>query len=591
MEMSYITPMVEVGGVLDSNIVYAPESYVPRFVNLGLNMNLLGSFFNIGEVGARIEGLDPYFEDAIGPNSYLYKEVFGPDSYLYKTPLSTIVEDSQLFVTSTGTELVQLVKDLIKEKNININTIIEQLTKVMQRGKDINVVSIQKIIKQLMKEYKNIDVQALLKSVDVDAIVNAVVNFLKTKNIQLPRADLYAILRNQERAFLSFGGQQNKFTVNELVETIVPVIMDAILGAKDFNVDALRTGQLNLDYTIPTISGIPMKVKLTGTAVAGLKMINNLDGKKSSIDALLKIIPSLNVHVEAQIGFGDSEFKLKTTAYTTNGFSLNVALKNGEDLELQLELPEKMEFFDIQSEVILNNEMKMKDLRIESNGCSGIIEPVTGLLICYGINVPDVVNSNSLPLGKPIMARVYLQKSDAEMKGYRLAAKLRNKPGKKLLKIAVGTYGSANSKESSLKLSYTNEANTYITALNIQSTIIKSTTEVTFINQPEYKSLQVYNNEIIGSFAPVQGSVKIEFKPVTLDNGKTYEVSTYAGLTKSLNEKHRLFQMMLSLLENGDMNTAKFITKTDIFPAMFEGNILYIIEKYMRSQCVSDNSC
>merc|ERR1739842_111472 len=192
-----------------------------------------------------------------------------------------------------------------------------------------------------MKDSKNIDIQALLKSVDVDAIVNAVVKSVKTKNIQLPRTDLYAILRNQERAFLSFGGELNKFTVNELVETLIPVIMDAILGAKDFNVDAIRTGQLNLDFAIPSSSGIPLKVKLIGTAVAGIKMMNNLDAKKSSIDALLKMIPSLNAHVEAQIGFGDSELKLKTSAYTTNGFSLNVALKNGEDLELQLELPKK----------------------------------------------------------------------------------------------------------------------------------------------------------------------------------------------------------------------------------------------------------
>merc|ERR1712142_867869 len=164
-------------------------------------------------------------------------------------------------------------------------------------------------------------------------------------------------------------------------------------------------------------------------------------------------------------------------------------------------------------------------------------------------------------------------KSDAAMKGYRLAAKLRNKPEKKLLKIVAGTYGSANSKESALKLSYTKEQDAHIVAFNIQSTLIKSTTEMTFINQPEYQSLQMYSNQKLGSFAPVEGSVKFEYKPVAVSNGKTYEVATYVGLTKSLNEKHRLFQVMLSLLENGDMNTAKLVTKTDLFPALFEVEI------------------
>merc|ERR1739842_4427 len=134
--------------------------------------------------------------------------------------------------------------------------------------------------------------------------------------------------------------------------------------------------------------------------------------------------------------------KLRNVAYTTNGFSLNVVQKNMEDLELELELPEKMEFFDIHSEVFLmnldkaSNEVKlfpskMQDVRIESQQCSSIIEPVTGLLLCYDMNVPDLVNSDSLPLGKQTQAHVYLQKSDVAMKGYRLAAKLRNKPKKK----------------------------------------------------------------------------------------------------------------------------------------------------------------
>ncbi|CAL4099044.1 unnamed protein product, partial [Meganyctiphanes norvegica] len=374
--------------------------------------------------------------------------------------------------------------------------------------------------------------------------------------------------------------------------------------------DTTRTGQIKFDYSIPTISGFPLKVKLTGTLVAGLKMSNNLNVKKSAIDVLLKIIPSFNVDIEAQIGFGEllnTGLKLKNTAYTTNGFSLSVAEKNGEDLELQLELPEKMEFFDIHSEVFLmkldkaSNEVKlfpskMQDVRIISNQCSSFIEPVTGLNVCYNINVPNLVKSDSLPLGQPMVARMFVQKSDVAMMGYRLAAKLRNKPEKKLLKIVAGTYGSANSKESALKLTYTLEQDTHLMVLNIQSSFVKSTTEMTFINQPEYMSIQVYCNDKFAYFAPVEGSVKVEFKPVTVSNGKTYEVATYAGLRKSLNEKHRLFKMMLSILEDGDMKTANFNIKTDLFPAMFEvavalpksaGLKLYKVEKITVHSTVS----
>merc|ERR1711970_1419309 len=46
MEVSFNSPIMGVGADIDSNVIYTPESYIPRLVNLGLDMNLLGSFMN-----------------------------------------------------------------------------------------------------------------------------------------------------------------------------------------------------------------------------------------------------------------------------------------------------------------------------------------------------------------------------------------------------------------------------------------------------------------------------------------------------------------------------------------------------------------
>merc|ERR1711970_731177 len=186
-EVSINAPIVELGASVESNIVYTPESYVPRLVNLGLNLNLLGSFINIGEVGVRVEGFDTYFDDAIGPNSYLYKEVFGPDSYLYNTPLWSIIEDSKLFMTQRGTEILQQIQTLIKENDINPDTIIQAVNKIIENSKNVDADSVMKAFNEVLKNAKNIDIESAIRSVDFDSIIKSIMKFINTSKFQLPK--------------------------------------------------------------------------------------------------------------------------------------------------------------------------------------------------------------------------------------------------------------------------------------------------------------------------------------------------------------------------------------------------------------------
>ncbi|CAL4060730.1 unnamed protein product, partial [Meganyctiphanes norvegica] len=586
VEMSANIPVIELGGLVESNIVYTPESYVPRLVNLGLNMNLLGSFINIGEVGVRVEGIDPFIDDAIGPNSYLYKDIFGPDSYLYKTPLWSLIEDSQLFMTQRGTEILQQIQQLIKEKNINPDSIIKSVNKIIKNTKNININTVLKAFNKVLKNAKDTDIKSALKSVDFDSILKSVVSFLKNNNF--PKTDIYAMLRAQEVGFLSFGGKQIKFNLNELVESVFLNGLDQwfniLVAATSLNVDSTRTGQINIDYSIPTISGIPLKVKLTGTGVAGLQLTNAVDVKDGALNSLLKIIPSLSAQIEGQIGFGEllnTGLKLRSSAYTTNGFALNVVQKNGEDLELQLELPEKMELFNIETETFLMKldktswEVKlfprnMQDIRITSNQCSGVVEPVTGLMICYSINVPDLLKSNSLPLGQPLMFKLYLEKADPALKGYRLAAKVKNKPNNKSFKIVAGTYGSANSKESTMRFIYGHKRAQGKTRyeISLDSAFLVSSNELTYSSQKDgYKSLQYYTSNEIGRGIAVEGSAKVDFKVI---GGKRFEIATYAGFSKSLDLENRLFLVVLDASEKGANQEISILTSTDLFPASIE---------------------
>ncbi|CAL4104941.1 unnamed protein product [Meganyctiphanes norvegica] len=520
IEVSYNTPVLGLGAAVDTGVVYEKDSYLPRLINLGLDMNLLGSFINIGEVGARVEGLDP-----------IIKEVFGPESYLYKTPLRKIVQDSSLFIKQNGGGLFKQLENLIKQEG----------------------------------------------SFDVNALMQTVSKFLMANNIKLPKTDLYTKLMGQEFAFLSVAGPMQEVNINNVIETITSAVVDALVAAKDLNIDTVRAAHLHLHYSLPTIQGIPLKIKLEGTAVTGIQVLSKFESKANAHDAILKIIPSLNIAIDGHIGYGSVTkhgLKMKNSVYSTNGLAIYATLKNGKDFEVKFELPEKMELINVKSEVYLMTGNKMmdevklstnaiNDPRITEQHCSNLVEHITGLHVCYDVNIPNVISSKSLPLGLPVIFKVYLQKSDSNMKGYRIQATLKNKVDKKVLKMVAGTYGSAASAEASAKFTYTKEGNTYLTAADIKSAWLASNVEATFVHTTELVSLKLKADYKLNSGSPVAVACKFDIKNEEVANVKQYQISGFAGFTNSLTETHKLLDVKLRLMLNGGYTNAKLLAKAE----------------------------
>merc|ERR1711970_34172 len=508
IELSHNIPVLGLGAAVESNIVYEQDSYLPRLVNLGLDMNLLGSFMNIGEVGARVEGLDP-----------IMKEAFGPESYLYKIPLKTIIQDTSLFIQQNGAILYNKLEKIIKQKeNLDINAIMQSLTK-----------------------------------------------FLKASNIKLPKTDLYAKLMGKEFAFLSVAGPMQQVNINNVIETITSTVVEALVAAKNLEVDTARAGHIHLDYAIPTIQGIPLNMKLLGTTVVGAKISSKVESKATAHNTILKIIPSLSIAIDGHIGYGVVAMhgiKMENSIYSTHGLALYANLKNGKDLEVKVELPEKMELINVKSEVYLMNVNKMmdevkitpnaaNDPRIVTQQCLTIVEPVTGLNVCYDMNIPNVISSQTLPLGLPVSFKIYLQKVDPNMKGYRIFATLKNKDETKVLKMVVGTYGAAASAESSVKLTYAKEANAHSVAANIKSVWFASNVEAAIANQEDLVSVQITADHKFAAGAPVAFAYKFNIKNEAIADGKKYQISALAGFTKSLTDAHRFLVVEMAVAGKG----------------------------------------
>ncbi|KAF5300365.1 hypothetical protein FQR65_LT00986 [Abscondita terminalis] len=56
------------GGGYESNIIFSPDSYVPRTANLNLTVDLFGESINILELSGRAEGFEHYLESMFGPH-------------------------------------------------------------------------------------------------------------------------------------------------------------------------------------------------------------------------------------------------------------------------------------------------------------------------------------------------------------------------------------------------------------------------------------------------------------------------------------------------------------------------------------------
>merc|ERR1711970_573467 len=205
----------------------------------------------------------------------------------------------------------------------------------------------------------------------------------------------------------------------------------------------------------------------------------------------------------------------------------------------------------------------IKDVRIATEYCSAIVEPMTGLHVCFNMNIPDVTKSNSLPLGSPAQFIVYLKKSDAEMKGYRVTANIKNKPDKKVLKLIAGTYGSASSAESSMKLVYAKKGNTYQTIADIKSVWLTTIFDASFTNEADLITLQVLANHQIQTFAPVAWGCKVDVKTAAIANGNEYQVTALAGLTNALTEAHRFLSVKMVHVQNGEIISADWLVNVE----------------------------
>nr|UFQ72466.1 vitellogenin 4 [Procambarus clarkii] len=515
IEMSYFWASLGAGAGVESNIIYSPGSFVPRSIDFNLTAALEGISVNLGQVGARLEGLDPAIE-----------KVFGPEGYIQKTSFEQMLNDITRFIEEKGRKIYEHFQQELRQK----------------------------------------------RSIDMSVLTNFF-HKLYSHESRVAKADVFARFMGQEISFASFAGDLKNIDADRIIESGLSYFDEILNQIKNSNINSARTAQMYLDYSFPTIQGTPLKLKMEGTTVVGLKMDGKISAKK-----IFKIIPSLSVQVDGFVGYGncDTGLEMKNTISSSNGISITVDPQKDNELEFHLDIPDRMDIIDIESKVYLKqlsanptsrptvSPESSRNARISLQSCINTLEPVLNLKLCYDINVPDIFRSNAIQLGEPLTAKLSVEKAEPSMKGYIMRAAIENERHSKLIKAKFEVAGSSTPREAQITMSYTTEGEINKVSAKLESPALSSQVWAHVSNKDDHKGVEAFAKYKSGDKEMSQG-VKADFKmrsPSSWGEEKEYEVKVYASRSRDFSPQSQVFEWKFTKKANGPETSLDILSRT-----------------------------
>ncbi|XP_050717478.1 vitellogenin-like [Eriocheir sinensis] len=500
IDLSYFAPSLGLGAEVESNLIYAPGSFFPRSldVNLTAAVDGTGTPINIGEIGGRLEGLEP-----------IIAQLFGPAGYFKKSSYNKILYD-----------LISFIKK-------NWSKIQEELDVSIRERRSLDYATLESMFTKLYGPHSG-PVQA----------------------------DVFARFMGQEISYGSLSKQLQDINAEALIDNFSRYLIENLMKMKNLNLDSARATQLGVDYSFPTIQGTPLKMTMEAMVVAGIQLKTNLNGASSeetNAGEKIKILPMLSVKAHSFIGYdayvSKSGIKMNATVSSSNGLAIKV--NGGREMEIEVDIPNKMEIIQVRSEAFLMKGKKdmpdtkilppsMQDPRIRKQSCFTGLESVFGLKMCYDLDVPDVFRANSIPLGAPILARVSINKTESSIKGYKIAVTTRTENQDKKYGCKVSVVGSASLKEANVEVLQKKESDSYLAAIKLQSAGYSGDAKVLLINKPEYKSVQT-DVALKTESSDFTKAIKVDIKISSEGDAKKYETNIFVSPSGQMSDESKIF--------------------------------------------------
>ncbi|XP_076066631.1 uncharacterized protein LOC143039997 [Oratosquilla oratoria] len=234
-----------------------------------------------------------------------------------------------------------------------------------------------------------------------------------------PSGSLYLRLFGNEMYYKHFHGLADLFKSSDYSNPM-DLLTDLV---RKGNVDYLKSFSIiDTEFSLSSISGLPITLKLNGTATVGLKMSGTFQPRSlKNINIQGDFQPSASIqlagsqYIDAFVA--RSGVKMVSTLHTSTSINGKVVIQGGKLVDVELNMPrDKIEILDVKNQFFHYEgdhevpALSQKETKFE--GCTGA-PSLLGVKLCGSVSYPQTsYESPFFPLHGPVAAHVFLEKTD-----------------------------------------------------------------------------------------------------------------------------------------------------------------------------------
>lgn len=458
-ELSYHMGGVGAGSVVESNVIYSQNSYVPRSVNLNLTAELFGRSFNFLELNTRIENLDRMIE-----------HYFGPKGRFEQDDVNKMVEKGAQDVTD--------IAEYIKEKMNKI------------RGKrEVKQGELDKFARGVKLRNNEVDQQLDL--------------------------DLSVKLFGVEMYYLTHSGHAEEVTPKQLINKVFDSLNAGMSKLKKFDYNFKNHMQLlNAELVYPTNLGAPLTLSVLGTSVTLFKIYGKVDvpaimENPDNAEYYFGIEPSASVQVTGSMvvkSFDvESGMKVVGTLHTDTACDFKLKMLNGKGIDFSIGTPlRKTKLAFVSSEILMSSGQKGNAYEAAKFGknkvysdCFDQVSTLVGVSVCGHVEFPydsyETMQKRALfPLNGP--SKFSATVDNLDYRYYRCKIFYDNKsPKSRSFELLIETPNSKTERRLSLTAEAGLEPNKHA-KITLDSPFKKASAEAVLKDTPEEHTLMIKVN-------------------------------------------------------------------------------------------------
>ncbi|XP_041972420.1 uncharacterized protein LOC121728328 [Aricia agestis] len=439
-EESVFFDQYNAGGNYEANVIFSPDSYIPRSVSLNLTIDMFGESINLFEMKGRGEGFETYFEGWFGTNGTLNKNKIAEK-------ITDRISKFRFARSANETEDIRAkIDDLGYENNALKHRYPMAELSFRVFGNEISFWSAE----------GNDEIQKSLQRLD-------------------PKLRILEILSGKEISY-------NKASL--FLDTTFSVPTGCGLP---LNMNLMGTSYVN--------------TKMAGTVVDKFSRSGNLDFEgKISPSVAVSVAATMSVNADSLAASG---IRLSARLYTATAVEAKLAVRGIGLVRLDLSLPrDKQEIFAAKSELLVLHgeeeipQMGLNKNRIEQNTCSwSAFDKAIGIKVCAAYQFPNMTNLRDAPyflMSGPAKYIVSLEKADRSARTYSFRYRWDRNATADVLDLSYDTPDSKEKRMFNAHLIFSNTSS--LAELTVQSSESTIKAKGQYRNQPYDKSLEAVLN-------------------------------------------------------------------------------------------------